>query len=327
MNRIYCYALLLVVSLFAANANSAPMAYSVNSDSGNESVEDSLYQIDLANGNDTRRGPLFNGIEVRIDTEGLAFAPDGTLWGIDDNSLTLFPVSTVNGTVKLSDEISLVTLVDLPTGGGNDFGMTFSCDGSLYITSVATRTLYRLDMAGDSEVVGSLGALGANISAIAAIGEPAVLYGLGNGQFENGDADSPDLYSINTDTGVATLIGPLGGSVGAYNQGGLAFDSNGDLWAITDRRIVNGEIANLASQVLSIDITSGSATVISGTGEVGFESLAIAPPSECSSLPAGSGGNPENDIERIPTLSLEGRLLAILILFLTGFGVLRKRIS
>jgi hypothetical protein len=316
MNKIYCYALLLVVSLFAANANSAPMAYSVNSDSGNESAEDSLYQIDLGSGDDTRRGPLFNGIESRIDTEGLAFAPNGILWGIDDNALTMFPINTVNGAINWTDEIKLV---DFPTGGSNDFGMTFSCDNSLYITSVVTRSLYRFDMEGKSEIVGSLGALGANISAIAAIGEPAVLYGLGNGQFENGDTDSPDLYSIDTDTGVATLIGSLGGTVGAYNQGGLSFDSDGNLWAITDRRIVNGEIANLASQVLSIDVTSGAATVISGTGEVGFESLAIAPPSECSSPPP--------DPKRIPTLGLEGRLLAVFILFLTGFGVLRKRIS
>jgi hypothetical protein len=300
------------------------MAYSVNSDSGNESAEDSLYQIDLGSGDDTRRGPLFNGIESRIDTEGLAFAPNGILWGIDDNSLTMFPINTVNGAINWTDEIKLV---DFPTGGSNDFGMTFSCDNSLYITSVVTRSLYRLDMEGKSKIVGSLGALGANISAIAAIGEPAVLYGLGNGQFENGDTDSPDLYSIDTATGVATLIGSLGGTVGAYNQGGLAFDGDGKLWAITDRRIVNGEIANLASQILSIDIDSGVATVVSSTGEVGFESLAIASPSECSSLPPNSTGNTQGDVERIPTLSLEGLLLTVLVLFLTGFGVLRKRIS
>ncbi|NOR21014.1 MAG: hypothetical protein GQ538_13110 [Xanthomonadales bacterium] len=321
MNKIYCYALLLVVSLFAANANGAPMAYSVNSDSGNESAEDSLYVIDLSSGVDTLRGKLFTGIENRIDTEGLAFSSDGTLWGIDDNSLTLFPISTANGAINPLNEIPLS---GVPIGGGNDFGMSFSCDSSMYITSVVARSLYRLDMEGNSEIVGSIGALGANISAIAAIGQPTRLYGLGNGQFENGDADSPNLYSINTDTGVATLIGPLGAAVGAYNQGGLAFDSSGGLWAITDRRIVNGEISNLASQILSINVDSGAATVMSGTGEVGFESLAIGPPANCGDVSSSGQGD---GLERIPTLSLEGRLLAIFVLLVAGFGILRKHTS
>jgi hypothetical protein len=317
MNKFYCYATLLVVSLFATSANSAPMAYSVNSDSGNISTEDSLYLIDLATGSDQRRGTLFTGVETRRDTEGLAFAPDGTLWGIDDESLSLFPITTSNGAVSFQAEKNLS---GIQAGGGNDFGMTFSCDNTLYITSVASNTLYTLDLEGNSTVIGSLGA---NISAIAAIGNPTRLYGLGNGQFENGNTDSPNLYSINTDTGAATLIGALGNTVGVYNQGGLAFDSSGDLWAITDRRIVNGEIANLASQVLRIDVNSGAASVVSSTSEVGFESLAIAPPTECSG--PGTGVNDDESDPRIPTMSPTGRLLAILALLFTGFGILRKR--
>jgi len=317
MNKIFCHALILVVLLFAASANGAPMAYSVNSDSGVEETEDSLYLIDLANGNEVRRGRLDTGVEIRRDTEGLAFAPDGTLWGIDDQSLTLFPINTATGTINFGDEISLSSIPvvsSIPAGGGNDFGMTFSCDNTLYITSVGTRTLYSLDSEGNSAIIGSLGALRANISAIAAIGNPTRLYGLGNGQFENGDTDSPNLYSIDTDTGIATLIGALGGLVGEYSQGGLAFDGNGDLWAITDRRIVNGGIANLASQVFKIDVSSGAASLVNSTDkEVGYESLAIGPPADCGVD------------HRIPTLSLEGRLLAILVLFLTGYGILRKR--
>jgi len=314
MNKFYCYATLLVVSLFATNANSAPMAYSVNSDSGNISTEDSLYLIDLATGNDQRRGTLFTGVETRRDTEGLAFAPDGTLWGIDDESMSLFPITTSNGAVSFQAEKNLS---GIQAGGGNDFGMTFSCDNTLYITSVVSNTLYSLDLEGNSTVIGTLGA---NISAISAIGNPTRLYGLGNGQFENGNTDSPNLYSINTDTGAAILIGALGNTVGVYNQGGLAFDGSGDLWAITDRRIVNGEIADLASQVLRIDLNSGAASVVSSTSEVGFESLAIAPPTECS----GPGPGTDKD-ERIPTMSPTGRLLAILALLFTGFGILRKR--
>jgi hypothetical protein len=318
MNKFY-FTLLLLVSLFATSANSAPMAYSVNSDSGNSATEDSLYLIDLASGSDQRRGELNTGIETRRDTEGLAFAPDGTLWGIDDRALTLFPINTATGTINYQDEIPLT---GIQSGGSNDFGMTFSCDHSLYITSVITRTLYQLGLDGSSEIIGAAGALGANISAIAAIGNPTKLYGLGNGQFLNGDTDSPDLYSIDVNTGVATLIGPLGADAGAYNQGGLAFDSNGDLWAITDRRIINNTIADLPSQMLRIDVNTGTATLVNSTSEVGFESLAIAPPAAC-----GTESGAVEEYPRIPTLNSVGRLLAIFVLLLAGMGILRKRIS
>jgi len=312
--------LLMLVSLFAISANAAPVAYSVNSDSGNLLTEDSLFQIDLATGNNLMRGELISGIESRLDTEGLAFAPNGTLWGIDDDSRTLFPISTASGAIKFQEEIPLA---GFKSGGGNDFGMTFSCDNTLYITSVITQTLYQLNLDGSSKVVGTEGALGVNISAIAAIGTPTRLFGLGNGQFQDGSTDAPELFSINVSTGVATLIGPLGGQAGEYNQAGLAFDSDGTLWAITDRRIINDSIANLPSQILKLDIASGSAKLISETTEVGFESLAIAPPTACNAVQVSSGSNDQ----AIPTLSSVGRLLAVFIILLAGMSVLRRRLS
>jgi len=317
MYKLYRYALILAVTLFAINANGAPMAYSVNSDSGNVSTEDSLYLIDLATGDNQRRGELFTGVETRRDTEGLAFDADNTLWGIDDRSMTLFPVDTGNGSINFNNEVQLS---GVPAGGGNDFGMTFSCDNTLYITSVATQSLYNLNLQGNSQVIGSLGSLGVNISAIAATGNPTVMYGLGNGQFDTGNTDSPNLYSIDPNTGIATLIGPLGAAIGAYNQGGLSFDSNGVLWAITDRRIVDGQIADLPSQIMTINTSTGAATLVSSTGEVGFESLAVSRPTGCSDGSSVTGG-----YERIPTLSLEGRFLAIFILLLAGFGILYRR--
>jgi hypothetical protein len=326
MYKFIRFAIVLVVSAFAFSANAAPMAYSVNSDSGNPDTEDSLYVIDLTNDSGQRRGTLTSGIvgDIRRDTEGLAFSPDGTLWGIDDNSLTLFPINLGSGTIILADEIQLP---GFQAGGGNDFGMTFSCDGSLYVTSVVTRTLYQLDMEGNIQIVGNEGALDANISAIAAIGNPVQLYGLGNGQFQTGQTDSPNLYSIDANTGVATMIGALGGQVGEYNQGGLAFDSIGGLWAITDRRIINNSIEDLPSQILSINTNTGIATVMGNTGgidevgEVGFESLAIGPPSMCGGIAARSGPITEG----IPTLDATSRLLVIFSLMLIGFTILRRR--
>ena len=325
MKKNFRFAILIVASLFALNANGQPMAYSVNSDSGNPDTEDSLYSINLSTGSNQLRGPLSTGIvdDIRRDTEGLAFSPDKTLWGIDDSTQTLFPINTASGSVRLQDEIPLPIF---KAGGGHDFGMTFNCDGSLYVTSVATRTLYLLDLAGKVEALGTPGALGANISAIAAYDDPTKLYGLGNGQFQDGQTDSPNLYSIDVVTGIATLIGPLGQEAGEYNQGGLAFDNEGGLWAITDRRIINNSIEDLPSQILSIDVSTGNATLVSNTTEVGFESLAIGPPPACN-VDVGGGGVGESGFEGIPTLNTGGRLLAIFVLMFAGMTILRKRIS
>jgi hypothetical protein len=322
MNKYILFALLMVVSLFATSANGGPMAYSVNSDGIND---DNLYLIDLATGVDQFRGNLFTGIEDRTDTEGLAFSPgpNSRLWGIDDASGTLFPINPENGSIDYNEEIQLP--LDFQSGGGNDFGMTFACDNSLFFTSVKSQTLYRRDPGGSIAMVGSAGSLGVNISAIAAFGNPTKLYGLGNGQYLNGETDSPNLYAIDLTTGIASFIGSLG-SPGEfkYNQAGMSFDNVGGLWAITDR----SQIDKQKSQILSINVGTGAATLIATTlNEVGYESLAISPQGNCDAPPVADAppGARADDFPPIPSLSLLGRLSAILVLMLAGILILRRR--
>ena len=309
MFKKFCYTLTMVFSLFAASANGAPMAYSVNSDGADG---DRLFFIDLADGSSTPRPlKLFSGAFDPNDVEGLAFDSNGTLWGIDDGFLatypTMFPIDTSSGAGNF---LNFISFNSLPSGGVNDFGMTFTCDNTLYVTSVTNHTLYELDFEGNTQIVGSAGALNAKISAIAAIGNPTRLYGLGNGD------ESPSLYSIDVNTGVATVIGSLG-AVGEYTEGGLAFDSEGVLWAITDR-----SQGSQSSQILRIDVDTGAATVVSNTlNEIGFESLAIAPPTDCLVR------NVDEGYPRIPTLGPVGRLLAVILLMFTGMTILRRRFS
>ena len=146
-------AILTALSIFAVNANAGPMAYGVNSDGD---PGDSLFLIDLATGADQFRGELNTGIEDRTDTEGLAFSPgpNSRLWGIDDRSLTLFPIDPYNGLINWKEEIELPLYLDL-SPGGNDFGMTFACDENLYFTSVNSKTLYRRAPGGSVTTVGS----------------------------------------------------------------------------------------------------------------------------------------------------------------------------
>jgi hypothetical protein len=243
----------------------------------------------------------------------LAFDTNGTLWGVDDDSRILFPIS--NPQSPTINTIDIISLPAFPTGGGNDFGMTFTCDGSLYVTSVVAQTLYRVNMSGNSQAIGGLGALGADISAIAAIGNPAKLYGLGLG-----NVVSPALYSIDMQTGVAAQIGPLLNAL-PYNEAGLAFDADGNLWAITD---LSG-LDNQPSQVLMINTETGEATPVSMTVESGFESLAITAPTNCTTDPNDNNGS-ESDYPAIPALNRIGYLVTSICLALIGLAALRRRV-
>jgi hypothetical protein len=273
MNKAITIIMIGLAALVSMAAHAAPDGYSINSDSASGDA-DSLYRIDLSTGVQTKRGKVQSLGQNRIDVEGLAFSPDGTLYGVDDDSMKLFPINTDNGAVIDSQEVSIT---GMGPAGGNDFGLTFACDGSLYATSVSQKSLYRLNLDGTTSLVGNMGQ---NISALAAYGNPVQLYGLSNGLLANGNPDTRSLYRINTSTGAATLVGgALGGAAGSYHEAGLAFDNDGQLWAITDRRAVPG--GPFGSQILSIDKITGTATLKSTTSETGFESLAVTVPRGC----------------------------------------------
>lgn len=311
--------MLIFMAAISTSLSAAPVGYSINSDSG-EDDSDGLYTIDLATGSEIQRiGTVQSLLQTRLDVEGLAFSPDGTLWGIDDETLKLFPIDTSNAAIDSSREVNISNI----DPGQNDFGMTFACDNVLYVSSVTEQSLYRLALDGTATPIGSNGALGATISALAAFGNPVQLYGLGNGS-ANGEAGSSALYQINISTGVATEIGSLGAAAEDYAEGGLAFDGDGQLWAITDRRPLD-----LSSQVMKINPATGAASETQTTSEQGYESLAITVPGGCSSNPPPDGGpvKPLSGRSRtydIPTLDHFGLLLASILILVTGLAAYRR---
>ena len=328
MKKLLEIGLSILLATLAPLLGAAPVGYSINSDSADGNA-DSLYRIDLGLGVETRVGAVLVGSDSRIDVEGLAFAPDGTLYGIDDSELTLFPIDPSSGQVQATAE---VRLSNLPTGGGNDFGMTFGCDGKLYVTSVARDTLYLLGLDGVADPVGNEGDLGANIGALAAWGNPVELFGLGNGLDGNQNVDSPSLFRIDPVTGKATEIGPLGSAARRYAEGGLAFDDAGQLWAITDRRDDLG--GPLRSEVMQIDTATGAASAVRTLGESGFESLAVSVPGGCTAddggNDAGNDGGDDSTVDvtvgypGIPALGPGGLLALVLLMLAGGLAVLRR---
>lgn len=305
-------ALLSLFVLPLAAAMAAPFGYSVNSDEPNG---DSLYRIDLATGVATLAGKVQSGGSVRIDVEGLAFDNAGVLWGIDEDSLRLFPLSLADGQVVTSQEVPIVGLGAPP--GSADFGMSFTCSGELFITTVGDQSLYRLTLNGAATKVGTLGV---NISSLAAIGNPTRLFGLGNGLISDvGPQDNRSLYEIDPNTGAATLIGSVGAGASDYLQAGLSFDNTGQLWAITDRRNLPG---SQGSEILALNLANGAATLSATTTVTGFESLAVSPPANCSP-PTGPG--PNLPFFPIPVMGTPGLLLAIALIALLGAASLRRK--
>lgn len=301
-----------ILAVASAAATASPVGYSVNSDAADG---DMLHRIDLATGQATAIGKVIglgDGPAGRKDIEGLAFSPTGTLWGVDEESQKLFPIDIGSGLVISSGDVRIRPLDAL---SNNDFGMTFTCSGKLYMTSVATESLYHVELDGTMHVIGSKGALNNRISALTAWGEPAQLFGLGNGKFSDGSNDSRSLFRIDAETGTTERIGSIGPEAADYYEAGLSFDDEGNLWALTDRGAEPG-------QILRIDPATGVAELVATASKHGFESLAVAPPGGCGSPPVY---DPEVSSPSIPTFDRLGMLLATLALLATGALALRGR--
>jgi sugar lactone lactonase YvrE len=291
-----------------------PSGFAVNSrgfaDEGDVHV---LWRVDLDSGETERIGRT-----GYLDLEGLALAPDGTLYGADDESKTLVTVNTASG---FSTAVGSVrSNMGVSIGQPMDFGMTFTCDGELLVSSDTERSLFVASLeTGRLERIGEAGSLGAPITDIAAFGDQ--LYGIGQGiTGADGDfsVDAPNLYRIDRDSATTELIGSLGQAVLPYANAGLAFDADGRLWALTDRR-ENG-VPDIPSEVLRLDLDTGRAAKTADAGLVGFESLAIAPPSGCDER-----GGAIDEAPAIPATGPFGRSLMILMLMAAALWSLARR--
>lgn len=307
--RSAVYALMLALVAGYGALSAEPLAWGVNSrgNLADDQQVHALWQIDLATGESE-----YIGWTSFLDMEGLAVDADGSLYGADDESKTLVTVSTESGlALAIGNERANF---GVPIADVLDLGMTFTCDGELLVSSDQRKTLFSADT-GDGMLIriGDEGGLSAPITDIAAWGDR--VYGIGQGLDAAGNSDSPFLYLIDSDAGTAEVVGPLGDAASPYANAGLAFDADGALWALTDRRD-NGN-PNLPSEILRIDTVTGTATKVADADVVGFESLAIAPPSGCDR------GAPAAVV--VPTLNPIGLLALALLVLAIGWTLLTLR--
>ena len=289
----------------ASAVQAEPMAYAAGFDD--------LFRIDLATGQATRIGAFGgSGGVTFVDVEGLAIAPDGTLYGVADAQKLLFRVDTSNGHASLVGALR-ENGQPIANDANLDFGLAFTCDGRLWLSSDKRALLWEVDPgSGNARLVG---ATGAKISGLAARGDRLVGIGV---------EGSEGLYSVDRDTGAASLIAPLAPHVN-FTDAGLDFDAEGRLWAVRDFFPPDP-----ASDIVRIDVTTGAIASVApvrfapGVVDKEIETLAIAAPGGCLGTgPVVPPGGVTPGVQQIPAT---GRgALALLAALLAAFAALALR--
>jgi hypothetical protein len=286
---------------------------------------DSLYRIDLQTGAATRVGAFGTlgapGSPGLLDVEGLAFHPDGTLYGAADGSATQGGVSDL--LVRINPATAAATIVGPlqglaglgPGQGGQlDYGLATTCDGRMWLSSDTLGHVWEVNRNdGSVRRVVSNGPL---LSGLAA--RDNVLYGLSVEANES-------LYRIDTQSFEITRIGGLGLANRIYDAG-LDFDSSGRLWATLDYltppegapQVFRNDLAELdpaTGAVLRRIPITGAGT---GLNTVQMEGLAIAPP------PCGDRGSPGAIGNPVVPVDAPWALLLCVLAF-GGLGLQRLR--
>lgn len=293
----------LALSLSLATGLAAqPFAYSVESDG-----DDSLYLIDLATGTKELIGPV--GFD---DVEGTDLAPDGTLYGWDDNTDRLIRIDPQTGAGT-----AIGTATDVVEGVP---GLTICPDGTIYLAALDfdprgfPSVLYEVDPSDSSLFeIGSFPVPGA-IQAIACDAE-GTLYGI-NDPFDARSLPDSHLWRIDRNDACPTDLGPLGIT---FAQGDIDFGPDGLLYGINDGAIVfrgeseaqdaRGEPTPPSGPIFEIDVDVPSGFQSGNTMPGGHEGLAVlADPS----------------VLEIPTVSQLGLFALILGLGLAALARMRS---
>jgi hypothetical protein len=293
--RCACLSLLFV----GTNVLADPFGYVVNSDGPDFGTTDSLYRVNLATGQATRVGPI--GF---ADVEGLAISPSGVLYGVDDGSKTLITINTQTGVGRaVANQRGNLGLSGQGVGTFDslDFGLAFTCDGALWLSSDSTSRLWRVDPA--TGATSNMINVGHPVSGLAGGSD---LFGV------TGERSPATLTEIDTQEGMSIkVIGGLGANL-QFDDVGLDFDADGMLWAIVD---YTQQGSDPPSDIFRVSARNGAASLIAQTIP-GVESLAIAPP-VCT-----NGQQQASAI--VPTLSARSLAGLALVLLFVGLWFARR---
>lgn len=285
------------------------------------SAWDTLYWLDLGS---AQARAIGSGIGFN-DIEGLALAPDGTLYGVADGTIGsgsqqtdfLIRIDPASGAGELVGPLS--GLAGAGPNGQLDYGLAFTCDGRLWASSDSTGQLWEIDR--NSGAVRLAGFSAAPLSGLA--GRDRLLYGIGV-QVGFGDVGQQALYRVDPETAQATRIGSLGVAE-MLSSSGADFDAEGVLWATLDSQPPD---VDRASRLARIDLSTGRAEVIgpiSGIAQnVSVRGMAIVAPGSCGTF---GGGGMRAQLMPVPGPGLPALGLLGLGVMLIARGRMRSAVS
>lgn len=244
--------LVLLLLALSTGVVAEPLAYVVNSDDVDDA--DRLLQIDLATGATTE---LVTLPAEFADVEGLAVTRDNTLLGVDGATKRLIEIDLADFSV------ASLGFLGFPLTETLDFGLTVTCDGMVLMVAEQTQSLYEVSAeTGAARVIQNSGMLAAPMTAIASYRDQTVAMD-----------NTGMLYSVDIDQATATALFSLVGFPTADGDGGLSFDADGNLWAVSSD---NGS----PSQIYAIDLDARTSARVS-TARAGIESLAMGNMAPC----------------------------------------------
>jgi hypothetical protein len=229
-----------------------------------------LYRVDLATGAATVVGAglgLVAGASVS-DLDSLAFAPDGTLYGVADSPQALYRISTSTGRASL---VAPFRENGSPLASGLlDGAITFSCSGKLLLSSRSQRKLWEVDPATASAT--SIGPLSIAVGGMGVVGTDVYALGVG---------PSVGLYRVSASNGTSQRLAS-GFSSQTIPGGTLAFAGDGRLYAVFDlyppvERSVLSEISPVTGEIMG-EFTLTGPQLGPGLDRRNVRALAIAPP-------------------------------------------------
>jgi hypothetical protein len=217
--RALLASLVLAVSSVAAHAGTVAYGEAL----------DTLYAFDLDARSALPIGAAGNwGGSTIANVEGLTLSPDGLrLYAVSDTLVkVLMTIDRSTGQASVIGPLGgNAGLGETGQGSYNvfDFGMSFTCDGRLWLSSGATGSLWQVDpTTGLTTRVGNLGVTVTGLTA------------RGNDLFGAGSQDDPYLYSIDTATARATQVGAYGNQIDPITTASPGFSPSGQLYAILD---------------------------------------------------------------------------------------------
>lgn len=310
-----CLIAAAVLVAFASAARAAPGTYG---EAFNE-----LYHIDLGSRQASAIGDAgYIGHQPITDITGLTWSPDGRLYAASDTIKSLIAIDTGNGRASVIGGFGLAGQGDPQHNDALDFGMTFDCEGGLWLSSATTGKLWKVDpRSGATTLVGNFGHA---ITGLAVRGN--VLYGAG-GRGDNA------LYRIDRVSGEATIIGGFGPQLDDtyVNSVAMGFDATDTLWAAINYNPPASDDGDLVkwSDLATIDPATGVVSLtgaITGPADlqyVGMKGFVIGP-IQCNAA-VGGGPGPQGGTGPTAMPVRSPWALALLALLLGAFGAVRQR--